>query len=210
MKTNATLIKKIVIVAISLLVFTAFVYTMFGVQKRPVLQVATYRKCDFISIDGSTKVICADASQWMALELTTVESPPITPLADDTSSPAFGVAPVVAAPVVAAPVVGTPVQVRYSHYWPPLGGTNCSKFVNGICISNMASGKPWPLYVGTAVACPPEWGFGTTVELDGHVWTCLDRGSAIKYVDGIPWVDFLEATGVYAHGTIITARVSAP
>ena len=120
--------------------------------------------------------------------------------------------PVVVAPepvVVAAPA-GTAMQVRYSHYWPPLGGTNCFSFVNGVCISAMASGQPWAPYVGTAVACPKEWAFGTTVELDGRVWTCMDRGSAIKYVDGVPWIDFLEATGRYVHGSIVAVHVVHP
>ena len=127
----------------------------------------------------------------------------------------FAVQPAAAAVVEPAPVVvaapaGTAMQVRYSHYWPPLGGTNCSSFVNGVCISAMASGQPWAPYVGTAVACPKEWAFGTTVELDGRVWTCMDRGSAIKYVDGVPWIDFLEATGRYVHGSIVAVHVVHP
>ena len=139
MKTKS--VKKIAMIAVALLVFTAFVYSMFGVQKRPVPQVAVYRKCDFISIDGATKVVCADDSQWMALELATAESPQATELADvrdsdDTLGQVFGVAPVVAAPVVVDPVAATPAEdtsilVRYSHYWPPLGPPNCSNFVDG-------------------------------------------------------------------------------
>jgi len=118
--------------------------------------------------------------------------------------------PVVAAPALAPVAFGTPTQIRYSHYWPPLGGTNCSNFSNGVCISKMASGEAWAPYVGRAVACPPEWPFGTVVELNGFQWVCKDRGGAIKYVNGIPWVDFLEATAVYAFGSIITVNVAFP
>jgi hypothetical protein len=44
------------------------------------------------------------------------------------------------------------VKARISHYWPPLGGTNCYLFVNGQCISRMASGEPWQKWVDNAVA----------------------------------------------------------
>ena len=219
MTPHAKSVKKITMIAVCLLIFTAVGFSLFGVQKRPVLQVAVYRRCDFISISGSTKLVCTDDTQWMAIELTPNEAPVATVLPDvrgsDTLGQALGVAPVEAAPVGVAPVstavvAGIATTVRYSHYWPPLGGPNCSNFVNGACISAMASGQPWALYVGTAVACPVEWAFGTTVELDGHVWTCLDRGGAIRYVDGVPWVDFLEATGAYAHGSIVAVRVVHP
>jgi len=42
------------------------------------------------------------------------------------------------------------------------------------------------------------------------VWTCMDRGSAIKYVDGVPWIDFLEATGRYVNGSIVAVHVVHP
>ena len=83
------------------------------------------------------------------------------------------------------------IPIRYSYYQPWLGGTNCSNFVNGACISNMASGKPWLPYMEYAIACPPEWSFGMKIKAYGSVWECMDRGGAIKFVDGIPWIDFL-------------------
>jgi len=222
---NVKSVKKITMIAIGLLVFAAICFSMFNVQKRPVLQVAVYRKCDFISISGSTKVVCGDNSQWMAIELTPAESLPVSTPVDtrdssDALGQALGVAPVAAAPadivpvtvspVAAIPTVDTSILVRYSHFWPPLGPPNCSNFVDGVCVSAMASGEPWASYIGTAAACPPEWAFGTTVELDGHIWTCLDRGGAIRYVDSVPWVDFLEATGKYVHGSIVAVHVVYP
>jgi len=99
------------------------------------------------------------------------------------------------------------VTIRYSRYDPALGGVNCSRFVGGVCISNMASGKPWAPWMELACACPPEWDFGTTVVLDGQRWTCLDRGGKINYVDGIPWVDFLTRTPQYSYGQIVEVEV---
>ena len=100
------------------------------------------------------------------------------------------------------------MNIRYSHYWPPLGGPNCSNFVGGKCISNMASGKPWADYVDLAVACPPEWPFGRQVIFEGRTYTCLDRGGMIKYVNGIPWIDFLTPKAAYPYGSVITVQVS--
>jgi len=67
----------------------------------------------------------------------------------------------------------------------------------------MASGLQWQDYIGKAVACPAEWAFGILIVLDGNEWVCLDRGGKIKVVDGIPWVDFLEAEARYPHGSLI-------
>ena len=109
----------------------------------------------------------------------------------------------VVAPEPGPIVTGELVTIRYSRYDPALGGVNCSRFVNGICISNMASGKPWAPWMERACACPPEWAFGTVVVLDGQRWTCMDRGGKIKYVDGIPWVDFLTRTPQYSYGQLV-------
>ena len=89
------------------------------------------------------------------------------------------------------------ITVRVSHYWPPLGGPNCSRFVNGRCVSRMASGERWedwayrPWSEPGAAACPPEWPFGTRFRLAGREWVCLDRGGRIRYEGGVPWVDLL-------------------
>ena len=121
---------------------------------------------------------------------------------------------VVESPVVEAPapepgpiVTGELVTIRYSRYDPALGGVNCSRFVGGVCISNMASGEPWAPWMELACACPPEWAFGTVVVLDGQRWECQDRGGKIKYVDGIPWIDFLTRTPQYSYGQLVTVEV---
>lgn len=111
------------------------------------------------------------------------------------------------------PVVITPnpvVTVRYSHYWPPLLGPNCSRAVGGVCVARMASGLRWQDWVGRAVACPPEWPFGTRVVLDGAEWTCQDRGGKIQFVDGLPWVDFLTAVPAYRYGELVDTQVIFP
>jgi hypothetical protein len=107
----------------------------------------------------------------------------------------------------------TPAQVvpiRYSHYWPALGGTNCGHFVNGECVSRMASGKRWQDWIGRACACPPEYPFGTRIEVAGQQWICLDRGGKVQFRDGAPFIDFLEPHPQAGHGTIIDAVVTFP
>lgn len=101
-------------------------------------------------------------------------------------------------------------RIRFSRYDPALGGTNCFQFVNGVCVSTMANGEPWAPWMEKACACPPEWPFGTQVILDGKVWICKDRGSAIKTVGGIPWVDFLTRHPRHAYGEIVTVQVIPP
>lgn len=103
------------------------------------------------------------------------------------------------------------LTVKYSHYWPPLGGKNCYSFVDGVCISRMASGHRWQDWVDRAVACPMEWPFGTTVELDGEVWVCMDRGGKIRFGrDGLTYVDFLTPYGAYGYGQPIEVKVTLP
>mgnify|MGYP001128084010 CR=1 FL=1 len=79
------------------------------------------------------------------------------------------------------------IEIIWSHYWPPLGGINCS----GDC-ETMASGEKWRQYVGAAVACPDELPLGTVLEtVPGQYWVCKDRGSAIVVDNGAYWIDFL-------------------
>lgn len=106
-----------------------------------------------------------------------------------------------------ARAAGDVIQARISHYWPPLGGPNCSRFVSGQCISRMASGKPWQDYIDRACACPPEYPFGTVFVVDGQEWTCLDRGGKVKTVDGIPWLDLLTERAPVPYGTILQVEV---
>lgn len=105
---------------------------------------------------------------------------------------------------------GQQIQIRASHYNPALGGVNCSRFVNGVCTSHMASGLRWQDYMNYAVACPPEWEFHTKLIVAGKTWECLDRGGAIKFVDGIAWVDFLQEKADYPYGQIIDAILVYP
>ena len=74
----------------------------------------------------------------------------------------------------------------------------------------MASGLRWQDYIGRAVACPPEWDFGTKLIVDGREWTCLDRGGAIQIVDGIAWVDFLQEHANYPYGELVEATLVQP
>ena len=108
----------------------------------------------------------------------------------------------------AATVGGRTATIRYSWSWPPLGGPNCSRFVNDRCVSRMASGLRWEDWVGKAVACPKAWPFGTKVHLDGREWTCQDRGGKIICGnDGSCWVDFLVAEPAYKYGTVLEVHV---
>ena len=102
---------------------------------------------------------------------------------------------------------------RYSWYDPRLGGPNCLTFVNGQCISKMASGLHWQDWMGAipgAVACPREWPFWTEVVFGGQRWYCLDRGGAIRYVDGVPWLDFLVEAPHAGFGELVEVEVTWP
>lgn len=100
---------------------------------------------------------------------------------------------------------GVPIRIRVSHYWPPLGGPNCAAWAGGRCRSRMASGEPWEAWVGRAIACPPEWPFGTRLMAFGREWICLDRGSRIRFEGGIPWVDFLTPEPPAPYGSVADA-----
>ena len=105
---------------------------------------------------------------------------------------------------------GVPMYVRVSHYSPSLGGPNCARFVNGVCISKMANGERWQDWMNTAAACPPEWLFGTRIVLDGRTWICKDRGGMVKFKDGIPWIDLLQEVADYPYCAIRMVEVSLP
>lgn len=102
-------------------------------------------------------------------------------------------------------------RAKISHYWPPLGGPNCSNFVDGECVSHMASGLRWQDYVDTAVACPAEYPFGTRFLVFGKLWTCLDRGGAIiRTNDNSVWLDLLTPTTPVPFGTEVEVLVIRP
>lgn len=103
---------------------------------------------------------------------------------------------------------GEVISARISHYWPPLGGPNCARFVGGVCVSNMASGKPWRDYVDVATACPKEFPFGTRFVVLGKEWVCLDRGGkVVRSRDGIIWLDLLTPHAPVPYGTILDVEV---
>ena len=108
-------------------------------------------------------------------------------------------------------VVGEQIQIRASHYWPDLGGINCSHFVNGHCTAHMANGKPWQSYINIAIACPIEMPFGTKIIVNNKTWICMDRGGKIIYGnDGIPWIDFLSESSPfdgYQYGAVFDAII---
>jgi len=102
--------------------------------------------------------------------------------------------------------------VRLAHYWPPLGGLNCFRFVAGQCLSPTASDESWQAWVGRGAACVPEWPFGTVIYLPGgERFECVDRGGQIKTgADGLPWVDLLVAVPPVPFGTVLPVRVTFP
>jgi hypothetical protein len=107
---------------------------------------------------------------------------------------------------------GQATQIRVSQYWPPQGPPNCWEpmWINGQCLAPTKSGERWQDWVDRGIACPPEWPFGTQVQVLGEIWTCVDRGGAIEYVNGIPWIDQLTATERVPYGTVVDATVFFP
>lgn len=115
-----------------------------------------------------------------------------------------------ASTLITAP--GETRTAKMSHYWPPLGGVNCATFVNGECVSNMASGLPWWAWVGRAAACPEELPFWTTVTLPGgETFVCLDRGGKIvTTAAGELWIDLLVKSAPVPYGTTMPVLVRLP
>ena len=101
------------------------------------------------------------------------------------------------------------VQAKISHYNPALGGVNCSNFVNGKCVSRMASGASWEKWMNKACACPKEYPFGTKFILpDGSKWVCMDRGGKIvTEADGTIWLDLLTRHTSYHYGKVVKVQV---
>lgn len=115
-----------------------------------------------------------------------------------------------ASTLLAAP--GETRMARLSHYWPPLGGPNCADFRGGQCMSDMASGLPWYVWVGRAAACPVELPFWTTITLPGgEIFVCLDRGSKIITTEaGELWIDLLLERAPVPHGAVVPVTVRRP
>lgn len=123
-------------------------------------------------------------------------------------------------PAPPSPAYKTREWVRVSHYDPALGPPNCSAWdeEKEICTSNMASGQDWKPYRNTnsAVACPPEWDFGTTVRFPDFdlTYTCLDRGGRIVYygtgVAEMAWIDLLRPEALIAYGATALVELTFP
>ena len=104
--------------------------------------------------------------------------------------------------------------VRLSHYWPPLGGTNChpahwqepTQGNPGQCNASLA-GEPWSTWVKIGAACPPEIPLTTQIyiiELK-KAFYCIDRGGAVQTLpDKTLFIDILKPDANYIHkGNII-------
>lgn len=174
---------------------------------RPITAVAILRLCDFVTFLPDTFAVCDDGTRWGVELLSGVKEIEGIGNPIDQAVPRDVQLDGERTVVSVDDADGEEMTIRYSRYFPALGGPNCANFQNGKCISKMASGLPWEDYIDKAVACPKEWPFNTRVTLDGKTWICLDRGGQIKIVDGIPWVDFMVEKGAYKYGTLVQARV---
>jgi len=82
--------------------------------------------------------------------------------------------------------------VKLSNYDPLAGEINCFDFADNYCWSPTASGIHWKAVWGIGAACPPEWPYGTWVEIPTvGTFLCLDRGGSIVCKDGVCAVDIL-------------------
>lgn len=106
---------------------------------------------------------------------------------------------------------GTPIRAKISWYNPALGGPNCFTFVNGECLSRMASGRNWAKYIDKAVACPPEFPFGTEFDILDKTYTCWDRGGKIQRLGpNLIWLDILTKKAVVPFGTVVKVFYRLP
>lgn len=83
-------------------------------------------------------------------------------------------------------------KARISYYWPPKGGTNCARYVDGWCRSKTASGMPWEAGLWWIAACPPEFPFGTVMLVGWRPVICMDRGGAIRRHGDWFYLDLLQ------------------
>jgi hypothetical protein len=72
----------------------------------------------------------------------------------------------------------------------------------------MSNGERWQDWINkNVIACPLELPFETKIKIDGEIYTCKDRGSAIVYDGNAYWVDVLTDNPKYRYGEIISARI---
>ena len=111
---------------------------------------------------------------------------------------------------------GQRVQVRLSHYWPPLLGVNCHRanVHNGQCHASLY-GKEWQEWVGVGLACDTRWPLGSKFYIPAvreQEFICVDRGGKIQHLDDqhrSAFVDLLQPDIPYVHnGTIVRDHYS--
>lgn len=96
------------------------------------------------------------------------------------------------------------VKVHLTNYDPMAGEINCYDYHDGYCWSPTASGIHWKAVWGFSAACPPQWPYGTWVDIPTvGAFVCLDRGGAVLYnpATGAYAVDILGPPGPWVLGT---------
>jgi hypothetical protein len=74
-------------------------------------------------------------------------------------------------------------HAKLSNYNPMEGPNNCWDYDMHMhyCYSPTKMDVPWKAIWGFGAACPPEWPYGTWVEIpEVGTFICFDRGSSIK------------------------------
>ncbi len=111
---------------------------------------------------------------------------------------------------------GYSVRIRYTHYYPPLGGMNCWNWNDETqyCDSPTYSGIPWESGMYWGAACPYDWGIGTWIEVPywGSVM-CIDRGDMVCIQDADGWlceVDILAPSIGKIDGQVLQSVVFIP
>ena len=85
--------------------------------------------------------------------------------------------------------------------------SGCKPWVDEWPGKDKVCGKSWEELSGWIAACPKEWPFGTRIKLLNTEWLCADRGGAIRYENGIPWIDMLIEKPRYPYGTIVEVKL---
>lgn len=111
---------------------------------------------------------------------------------------------------------GYTINIRYTHYYPPLGGENCWLWneETQYCDSPTYSGIPWESALYWGAACPYDWGIGTWIEVPywGSVM-CIDRGSMVCVQTADGWlcdVDILAPSIGNIDGQVLQSVVFIP
>lgn len=104
-------------------------------------------------------------------------------------------------------------KVHLTNYDPMAGPINCYDYQDGYCWSPTASGIHWKALWGFGAACPPEWPYGTWVDIPGvGAFVCFDRGGSIgcNVTTGVCAVDILGPSGQWWNLQTFTATLWVP